>query len=252
MKQIRNRLTYANVMSSLAVFLVISSGAAYAVVAKKSVGTPQLKSNAVTTAKIKANAVTKKKIKRNAVSTSKIADGAIANAKLSDNAVTSNKIVDGSVTGADINAGSTPFSQIVAKLRNQSTINLQTAGPILLGSYTQAAGEDDIYIGGLDVTFAASCTQPRSATIYLLVDPVNQFAPTVSDISGYATVSDSSTGTVSRRAEFVELAGGAGMKRIGQNTAQNHQMFAYVVGGACGSGTGISGANLGADVQGTK
>lgn len=87
MKKIRKRLTYANVMSSIAVFLVIGGASAFAAtqLGKNSVGTKQLKSNAVTTAKIKNNAVTTNKIKKNAV------NGA--------------KVKDGSLTGADINLG---------------------------------------------------------------------------------------------------------------------------------------------------
>ena len=87
MKQVRKRLTYANVMSSIAVFLVIGGGAAIAaktVLPKKSVGTKQLKANAVTTAKIKKNAVTKKKIKNGAVTTSKIANEAVTGAKVNE------------------------------------------------------------------------------------------------------------------------------------------------------------------------
>ena len=54
MKQISKRLTYANVMSSIAVFLVLG-GAAFAAVQlpKNSVGPKQLKKNAVTSAKVK-------------------------------------------------------------------------------------------------------------------------------------------------------------------------------------------------------
>lgn len=63
MKQIRKRLTYANVMSSIAVFIVLG-GAAFAAVKlpKNSVGTKQLKKNAVTTQKIKNGAVTGAKV----------------------------------------------------------------------------------------------------------------------------------------------------------------------------------------------
>src|SRR5215813_3919494 len=64
MKSVRKRLTYANVMSSIAVFLVLGGGAAFAAakLGKNTVGTKQLKSNAVTTAKIKDGAVTGSKI----------------------------------------------------------------------------------------------------------------------------------------------------------------------------------------------
>ena len=59
MKQIRKRLTYANVMSSIAVFLVLGGAAIAAVqLPQNSVGAKQLKKQAVTTAKLKNNAVT--------------------------------------------------------------------------------------------------------------------------------------------------------------------------------------------------
>lgn len=64
MKQIGKSLTYANVMSSLAVFLVLGGASAVAAtqLGKNSVGTKQLKNNAVTTAKIKNGAITQGKI----------------------------------------------------------------------------------------------------------------------------------------------------------------------------------------------
>ena len=100
MKSIRSRLTYANVVSSLALFLVLAGGAAWAVkVPRKSVGPKQLKANAVTTSKIKANAVTTRKIRRNAVRTGKIRDGAIESAK----------IADGSVGLNDLNQSALPY-----------------------------------------------------------------------------------------------------------------------------------------------
>ena len=79
MNSIRKRLTYANVMSSIAVFLVIGGATAFAVshLGKNSVGTKQLKSNAVTTAKIKKNAVTAKKIKAGAVNGDKVQNGSL-------------------------------------------------------------------------------------------------------------------------------------------------------------------------------
>lgn len=58
MKSVRKRLTYANVMSSIAVFLVVAGGTAFAAsqLGKESVGTKQLKKEAVSLAKIKAGA----------------------------------------------------------------------------------------------------------------------------------------------------------------------------------------------------
>jgi hypothetical protein len=58
------RLTYANVVSTLALFLVLSGATAFAAtqLGKNSVGTKQLKKNSVTAAKIKKNAVTGAKV----------------------------------------------------------------------------------------------------------------------------------------------------------------------------------------------
>jgi len=55
LKQLHMRLTYANVMSSLAVFLVLGGATAFAAghLGKNTVGTKQLKKNAVTSAKVK-------------------------------------------------------------------------------------------------------------------------------------------------------------------------------------------------------
>jgi hypothetical protein len=64
MKRFQARLTYANVISTLCLFLLLG-GAAYAAsqLPGNSVGAKQLKKNAVTTAKIRKEAVTGAKIK---------------------------------------------------------------------------------------------------------------------------------------------------------------------------------------------
>lgn len=74
MKQIAKRLTYANVMSTIAVFLVLGGATAVAAntLGKNSVGTVQLKANAVTAAKLKNGAVTGSKLQNGAVTGSKI------------------------------------------------------------------------------------------------------------------------------------------------------------------------------------
>ncbi len=101
MKSIRKRITYANVMSSIAVFLVLGGASALAAshLGKNSVGSKQLKKNAVTTAKIKNNAVTTSKIKNGAISGSKInlaTLGKVPSATNADNATNA-----GHATNAD-------------------------------------------------------------------------------------------------------------------------------------------------------
>lgn len=85
MKQIRKRLTYANVMSSIAVFLLLGGATALAaktVLPKKSVGTTQLKNNSVTAAKIAKNAVTAAKIQDGAVDGAKVKAGSLTGANI--------------------------------------------------------------------------------------------------------------------------------------------------------------------------
>ena len=62
----RPRLTYANVMSTLALIIAVGGASAFAAtqLAKNSVGPKQLKKDAVTTAKIKNEAVTAAKVKK--------------------------------------------------------------------------------------------------------------------------------------------------------------------------------------------
>ena len=97
MQQVRKRLTYANVMSSIAVFLVLGGGAAYAA---KKISSHDLRGGSVTTAKIKRNAVTRSKIKANAISTAKIASDAVTNGKLSDGSVSLEKLAPGFIAPA--------------------------------------------------------------------------------------------------------------------------------------------------------
>jgi hypothetical protein len=70
MRNLRARLTYANVMATIAVFVALG-GASYAAtqLPKNSVGTKQLKKNAVTTAKIKNGAVTGAKVNLSSLGT---------------------------------------------------------------------------------------------------------------------------------------------------------------------------------------
>jgi hypothetical protein len=64
MRTLRKQLSYANVMSSIAVFVVLGGGAyAATTLSKNSVGSTQIKAKAVSSSKIAANAVTSSKVK---------------------------------------------------------------------------------------------------------------------------------------------------------------------------------------------
>lgn len=124
MKQIRKRLTYANVMSTIAVFLVLGGATALAAgqLGKNTVGTKQLKQNAVTAAKVKKEAITGAKIANGAVTATKLAAGAVGTAQLGKAAVTGEKlaanavgptnIADNAVTTTKLAAGSVTASKL--------------------------------------------------------------------------------------------------------------------------------------------
>jgi hypothetical protein len=84
--KLRNRLSYANVIATLALFLALGGGAFAAFKAPK-------------------NSVTTKSIKNNAVKTSKIADGAVTEPKIAANAVSGGKVKDGTLTAAKVASG---------------------------------------------------------------------------------------------------------------------------------------------------
>jgi hypothetical protein len=109
LKQIRKRLTYANVMSSLAVFLILGGATAFAAI--KKVGANEIKANSIKTGKIVKEAVTAGKIKKNAVTESRIADGAVTTNKIANDAVTGDKLKEsslGTVPNADKLGGKAP------------------------------------------------------------------------------------------------------------------------------------------------
>ncbi|HEY2479206.1 MAG TPA: hypothetical protein VGI17_10805 [Solirubrobacterales bacterium] len=122
MKRFRPRLTYANVIASLALFIALGGAAVAAGLPKNSVGPNQIKKGAVTAKAIRKQAVTSGKIAPKAVtagklgpnavlpgnlgagiiSTSKIAASAVTAEKIKNNVVTTNKLNNKAVTSAKL------------------------------------------------------------------------------------------------------------------------------------------------------
>jgi hypothetical protein len=136
-KQIRQRLTYANVMSSIAVFLVLGGATAFAAT---KIGANELKANSIKTGKIVKEAVTTSKLKNDSVITSKIANGAISSTKLAGGAVTAAQLADNSVSGTKLQDGSVSATKLapgfVAPVASKLArfANIDEAGTLLAGS----------------------------------------------------------------------------------------------------------------------
>ena len=99
---LRKRLTYSNVIASMALFIALGGAAVAAGLPKNSVGPKQLKKGAVTT----------KALARNAVTSGKIAAGAVGPGKLGPNSVGPGNIGNGAITSAKIGAGAVIASSI--------------------------------------------------------------------------------------------------------------------------------------------
>lgn len=95
--RLRPRLTYSNVIASLALFVALGGTAAAIVLPRNSVGPKQLKRGAVTSKKLAPKSVIGGKIGPAAVGPGNIGNGAVTAPKLAKNSVTNPAIANGVV-----------------------------------------------------------------------------------------------------------------------------------------------------------
>ncbi|HET7443676.1 MAG TPA: hypothetical protein VFJ57_03365 [Solirubrobacterales bacterium] len=184
MSKLRQKLTYSNVIASLALFAALSGVAVAAGLPKNSVGPKQLKKGAVTAAKIKKGAVT----------SGKLGAKSVVAGKLGPNAVTPGNIVNGGITTAKIGAGAVIASSIkngvittnklananvtTAKLADGAVTNAKL-GPEVLGTPTPLRAGQTLRgvfdVGGTSSTVAGSLA--RGAVSYQF--PLAGAAPAV-------------------------------------------------------------------------
>ena len=105
LRQARSKLTYANVMSTLAVFIAIGGGAYAAGLARDSVKSKQIKANAVKSIEIADGQVAAVDIGDGAVGSSEIGIGAVGSSEIGDGQVGAAEIGDGSVGAAAVSEG---------------------------------------------------------------------------------------------------------------------------------------------------
>ena len=178
LRAIGKRLTYANVIASLALFLALGGGAVYAASHKANqIGTGKLKQNAVTAGKIKANAVTQTKIRNNAVT----------NAKLRQGAVNFEKIAAGT------NVIGTAISAPVA-VDGPSAVPVTFSAPL---SFTPTAGS--VYMLSVEArgtSLARSGTEPCRVTVVPLVNGAEWGTATPLVLSAFAPTAEAPSGVV--------------------------------------------------------
>lgn len=151
MDRIRTRLTYANVMSTIAVFLVLGGGAAYA-----------------------AGKIVSSDIKNGEVKTADLADGAVTSPKVADNSLGTGDLADGSLKAEDFATGELPGSAPLTSIDDLEGLACGDPGPNEIG-VTEVKEEG----GGLILTCHVSgteCTGHPEEDQYTLPDLPNATA----------------------------------------------------------------------------
>jgi hypothetical protein len=178
--KVQKRLTYANVVATLALFIALGGASAYAVgqLPAKSIGARQLRPGAITADKIRKHAVTAPKIEALAVKTGKIANGAVREEKLANGAVSGAKLAAASVSTEKIAPGAVTGSQVdEASLSQVPSANIanvagfaESANPVAFAAVDQEGNVDPANSKG-----QISVSQGKEAGIYCV--SVAAFSP---------------------------------------------------------------------------
>jgi hypothetical protein len=133
---VRSKLTYSNVIATMALFIALGGVAVAAGLPRNSVGPKQLKRGAVTAAKIRKGAVIAGKLSPNSVGPGNIGNGAVTTAKLATGSVIASTIKNSVITTNKLNneAVTTP------KLANEAV----TSAKLGKGSVTASKLSDEI------------------------------------------------------------------------------------------------------------
>jgi hypothetical protein len=128
-KTLRGKLTYANLVSTLCLFLLLGGGAAFAAekLASNSVGTAQLKNGAVTAAKVKSGSLLATDFKSGQLPAGERGPQGLPGAAGLNGAPGLN----GAATETEVRNASTPFNNTTPK---EMTVECPN-GPVLGGGY---------------------------------------------------------------------------------------------------------------------
>ena len=123
---VRRRLSYSNVIATLALFIALGGVAVAANLPRKSVGAAQLKRGAVTTAALRKQAVTSGKLAPKSVINGKLGPSSVGPGNIGNGAVTTSKLAQNAVIASTIKNGVITTNKLdneavtTAKLANNS------------------------------------------------------------------------------------------------------------------------------------
>jgi hypothetical protein len=171
------RLTYANVISTLALFIALTGGVAYAA---GRIHSGDIAKNAVRTNKIAPEAVRTGKIAAGAVISNRIANGAVGSTQIADGAVGSQQIADGSITASDLK---TPVGFVASPTGGSAplTDGSDFVYPLTDNTWTQQPGEFDVIFGQMQATIAsANGVDPCNVDVNIILNGDNMGGPNFS------------------------------------------------------------------------
>jgi hypothetical protein len=157
MRWTRSHLSFANLVSLMALFVALG-GTTYAAVTlpKNSVGSKQIKKRAVRAKHINTNAVSPRKIQGNAVSSPKIADGTVFSADLGDNSVGSSELGDNSVGLSEIASGAVGSDEVTDGSLTEGDLQPGLLDIGVTVQFTQSAAD---LANGAEVSVDAFCPE---------------------------------------------------------------------------------------------
>lgn len=163
--KLSSRLSYANVIATLALFLAVAGGTVYAAseIGRNDVKSKNIAKGAVKTSDLAAAAVTGAKVKDATITGGDLADGTVTGGDLEDGTITGGDIQEGTITGGDIAAGVIP--QIKADVTGSATggpqggINTATTSPVpLSGTTSFTPGEGEVAALAAEAQFTYATT----------------------------------------------------------------------------------------------
>ncbi|HEX6229172.1 MAG TPA: hypothetical protein VFZ41_06880 [Solirubrobacterales bacterium] len=167
MSPIRARITYANVVSTLALLLLLSGGAA---LAAKKAKTRDIKPRAIKTKLLAPRAVKSGKLAPRAVKRRHIAAGSVDGPRIAPDSIDAAKVRDGSLTPADVLGGA---SAVAAATGGGVDVPLSEEPdplPLAGGSWTQGAREINLFVARVDATLQSEGLVACAVRVEYMVD----------------------------------------------------------------------------------
>lgn len=229
---IRPRLTYANVISTLSLFLVLSGGAAYAA---SKIQTGAIADEAVTSAKLAQGAVRTGNVFKRAITSGKLALGAVRTNQIADRAVGAAQVAEGTLSSQQIRPGSVAPASLEFPVFYAASPSGGSAPvtpgpdpyPLADATWTQSPGEINVVFGAAVGTLAYDGSGAGACRVFLEVSLNGQ------QVGGGEVWTDS---TAPKR---VEQSVGAQPQIDPLSQVTNHLTMRTASNGACEPGSTI-------------